>query len=413
MICNILINERCSNLWTAGRETFSKPAAIVLIALENSVEQYHLLTTSPIARWYPTGYPKSVHYVVSGDGVVYQYVEDQNTAWGIDALHNPTWPGIQAATDPASQFLFVGIEGTGTLDNAGTTALARLLCCLSVEHNLALDEETVIVARDLNDELDTIWSVPAGLIALAQSECLNGLTVNDLVQCCEDNTAAIAALDVRVTALEVEVCAITDEDGPIVALQEAVAGLQEGLTELQLRVLALEAGQGGWGQQFAQLAQVIAQHQICIDLMCPPDTELANIEYYGTQLPFTALVPNWLNPTIKVSDTVPPSVMTGPLWAATLSTPALYLVEARVRFAIGEWCVAKQAWLDLVVNDGAIRLDTVTVAAGGIQTVELIGSTTISVPPTAILHLSAQSNDNTVLSRLIDLAWIKITRIGI
>lgn len=411
MICNILINERCSNLFTAGRETFPKPAAIVLIALEHSVDQYHALTTTPIARWYPTGYPKSVHYVVSQAGVVHQYIEDQNTAWGIDALHNPTWPGIQAATDPASQFLFIGLEGTGILSNAGQTALARLLCCLTTEHALVLDESTVIVARDLNDTLDTIWSVPAGLIALAQSECFGGMSTNDLVQCCEDNTAAIEALEDRVDALEIQVCAITDEDGPIVALQEAVASLQAGLTELQLRVLALESTAGASAQQYALLAQAIALHQVCIDVMCPPATALPNIEYYGEQLPFTALTPNWLNPTIKVSDTVPPSVMTGPMWAATLATPATYLVEARVRFAIGDWCTGKQAWLDLVVNSGAVRLSTVTVAAGGIQSIELVGSTTLTVPPTSVVHLSVQSNDSTALARVIDLAWIKITRI--
>ena len=411
MICNILINERCSNLWTAGRETFPKPAAIVLIALEHSVDQYHALTTASIQRWYPTSWPKSVHYVVSGDGIVYQYVEDQNTAWGIDALHNPTWPGIQAATDPASQFLFVGIEGQGILSNAGQTALARLLCCLTTEHNLVLDELTVIVARDLDDTLDTIWSVPVGLIALAQSECLGGMSTSDLVQCCSDNTAAIEALEDRVDALEIQVCAITDENGPIVALQEAVASLQAGLTELQLRVLALESTAGASAQQYALLAQAIAQHQVCIDLMCPPATALPNIEYYGQQLPFTALTPNWLNPTVKVSDTVPPSVLTGPMWAATLATPATYLVEARVRFAIGDWCAGKQAWLDLVVNSGAIRLSTVTVTTGGIQSIELVGSATVSVPPTSVLHLSVQSNDSTALARVIDLAWIKITRI--
>lgn len=411
MICNIAINQRCSDNMTPGRETFPGPAAIVLVALEHSIDQYHALTTAPVARWYPTAHPKSVHYAVDLSGNVYQYVQDQNTAWSIDALHNPTWPGIQAATDPASQFLFIGLEGAGVLSNISATSLARLLCCLSVEHSLALSDATVIVARDLDDRIDTLWSVPDNLIALAISECQNGMTVNDLVRCCEDNTAAIAALTARVDDLEAQVCAITDEDGPIVALQDAVAGLQAGLTELQLRVLALEGGQGSWAQQFAQLAQTIAQHQICIDAMCPPASPTANIEYYGTALPFTALTPNWLNLPVRVSDTVPPSVMAGPMWAATLADPGTYFVEARARFAIGDWCAGKQAWLDLVVNTGAIRLHTVTIAAGGVQSVELIGSTTLQVPPTAVLHLSAQSNDTTALSRVIDLAWIKITRI--
>ena len=92
MICNIPINARCSDNMTPGRETFPGPAAIVLIALGHSIDQYHALTTAPIMRWYPTAHPKSVHYAVDAAGNVYQYVEDQNTAWGIDALHNPTWP---------------------------------------------------------------------------------------------------------------------------------------------------------------------------------------------------------------------------------------------------------------------------------------------------------------------------------
>jgi len=170
MICNIPINARCSDNMTPGRETFPGPAAIVLIALGHSIDQYHALTTAPVQRWYPTAWPKSVHYVIDQNGAAYQYVEDQNTAWGIDALHNPTWPGIQAATDPASQFLFVGLEGNGILSNAATTALARLLCCLSVEHSMALSANTVIVARDINDEIDTLCGVPPVQISLAIRE---------------------------------------------------------------------------------------------------------------------------------------------------------------------------------------------------------------------------------------------------
>lgn len=412
MICDLPINQLCTNLQTAGRETFSKPNAIVLVALGNTLTQYDVLTNTPTQRLYPVSYPKSVHFVVGTNGIVSQYVEPQNTAWGIDALHNPTWPGIQAATDPASQFLFIGLEGNGALSEDGTTALAHLLCCLSVDQDLELSDETVIVARDINDELTTLWNVPDGLIALAQSICLGGQTTNDLVRCCNDNTARIAALEQHVEELDAAVCAITADDGPIVLLQNAVTALQSGLTELQLRVATLEATIGSSAQQFAQLAQVLAQHQVCIDNVCPPENRITNIEYYGTQLPFTALTPNWLNPTIKVSDTVPPSVMTGPMWTATLATEGTYLVEVRVRFAIGDWCAGKQAWLDLVINDGAVRLNTVTIAAGGTQSIELVGSTTITVPPTAVLHISAQSNDSTVLARTFDLVWIKITRIG-
>jgi len=412
VICNLSINPLCTNLQTAGRETFSKPDAIVLIALGNPLAQYDVLTNTPTQRLYPTSYPKSVHFVVGTNGIVSQYVETQNTAWGIDALHNPTWPGIQAAIDPASQFLFIGLEGNGALNEDGTTALAHLLCCLSVDQDLELSDETVIVARDINDELTTLWNVPDGLIALAQSICLGGQTTNDLVRCCNDNTARIVALEQHVEELDAAVCAITADDGPIVLLQNAVTALQSGLTELQLRIATLETTIGSSAQQFAQLAQVLAQHQVCIDNVCPPENRIANIEYYGTQLPFTALTPNWLNPTIKVSDTVPPSVMTGPMWTATLATEGTYLVEVRVRFAIGDWCAGRQAWLDLVINDGTIRLHTVTVSASGTQSIELVGSTTIIVPPTAVLHISAQSNDSTSLARLIDLAWIKITRLG-
>lgn len=412
MICDLSINQLCTNLQTAGRGTFSKPDAIVLIALGNTLTQYDVLTNTPTQRLYPVSYPKSVHFVVGINGIVSQYVEPQNTAWGIDTLHNPTWPGIQAATDPASQFMFVGLEGNGILGDDGITALAHLLCCISIDQDLALSENTVIVARDINDAIDTLWSVPDGLIALAQSMCLGGQTTNDLVRCCNDNTARIEALEEHVAELDAAVCAITAEDGPIVALQNAVSALQSGLSELQLRIVALESMTGASAQQFAQLAQVIAQHQICIDTVCPPLNHAANIEYYGTQLPFTALAPNWINPTIRVSDTVPPSVMTGPMWTATINTEGTYLVEARVRFTIGDWCAGKQAWIDLVINDGAVRLDTATIAAGGTQSVELVGSTTITVPPTAVLHISAQSNDSTALARILDLAWIKITRIG-
>ena len=412
MICDLPINQLCTNLQTAGRETFSKPDAIVLVALGNTLTQYDVLTNTPTQRLYPVSYPKSVHFVVGANGIVSQYVEPQNTAWGIDALHNPTWPGIQAATDPASQFLFIGIEGNGVLGDDGITALAHLLCCISVDQDLALSENTVIAARDINDEIDTLWSIPAELIALAQSICLGGQTTNDLVRCCNDNTARIEALEEQVAELDAAVCAITAEDGPIVALQNAVSALRSGLSELQLRIIALESISGASAQQFAQLAHVIAQHQICIDTVCPPPNSTANIEYYSTQLSFTALTPNWLNPTVRVSDTVPSSVMTGPMWAATISAEGTYLVEARARFAIGDWCAGKQAWLDLVINDGAVRLNTVTIAAGGTQSIELVGSTTITVPPTAVLHISAQSNDSTVLARTFDLVWIKITRIG-
>lgn len=413
MICNnLVINSRCTSMQSAGRSSYSEADAIVLVALRNSVDQYDQLTNTPLLRYYPTSYPKSVHYVISTDGIIYQYVEDQNTAWGIDSLHNSTWPGLYPLDDPASQFLFIGVEGDGNLTNAGMAALAKLLCCLATAHNLQINDMTVIVARDLNDEIVYPWSLPQNIIALAQSECLNTGGSGSIIPCCAQNATDIAALQSHIDELNTQICAITAENGPIATMQAAITSLQSGYNELQSRILVLEAVQSGSAQQYAQLVQVIAQHQICIDNMCPTENHTANIEYYGTGLPFTALTPNWLNMGVKVSDTVPSSVMLGPMWTATLETPATYFVEARVRFAVGDWCVGKQAWLDLVVNDGAIRLHTVTVSVGGIQTIELSGSITLSVPPVAYAHLSVQTNDSSMLSRMIDLAWIKITRIG-
>ena len=408
--CDVTVNERCTNLYTTGRGPFSGPAAFVLVAMGMPIADYHSQLTQNYARWYPTGHPKSVHYGVSATGAVYSYVDDANTAWGLDALHNPTWPGIVAAPDPASQFLFIGLEGAGVLGGVALTNLAHLLCCLSNAHSLALDETTVIVARDLNDTLVDPWSVPAGLIALAQSVCLEAGSVNDLVACCAETRADIAALEIRMGAAEDAIEAIMATGGLIDGLQTQITGLQAGLTELQERVLTLEALAGGQAQQYANLAQAIALMQVCINKVCPPDTAEANIEYYGLALNTTALTPNWLNLPTQVSDTVPSSVMIGPLWTATLAA-GTYLVEGYARFAVGDWCAGKVAWLDAVVDSGAIRLDTESIAAGGPQTITLQGSATINAPPDSHVHLSLQYNDGTAMSRTVDLAWIKITKI--
>lgn len=408
MICNLIINEGCTPRYTSGRETFSKPAAIVLVALEHNTEQYATMVNTPIARWYPTTYPKSVHYVVSANGAVTRYVGDQDTAWGIDELHNPAWPGVQAATDPAAQFLFVGLEWGGLLTNSSKAALARLICCLATEHHLVMDETTIIVARDLDDRIDTLWSVPDNLIALAISECLGGMATHDLVRCCEDNTAAIEALDGRVTDLEGQLEALTDTGGPLDDLNDRVLALELAVASLTGRVLALEGQQAGIAGQFAALGDIVNAHQVCIDRVCPPPSHYEAIEYYATNAGFTALAPNWLNLQIKVSDTVPASVTVGPAWVASVSAPGTYTIQARVRFAVGNWCVGKQAWLDLVVNGAPIRLATYNLAVSGTQTVDLYGMTVITAPPALAMHLNAQTDDNTTLSRIIDYAWIKI-----
>lgn len=410
--CDLTINDRCTNLYTAGRSPFTKPEAIVLIALGMPMADYHNLLAQGYARWYPTSHPKSVHYGVSLAGAVFSYVSDIDTAWGLDALHNPSWPGIEAAPDPARQFLFIGLEGSGALGGGALTALAQLICCLADAHNLPINEQTVIVARDLNDTLIAPWAVPAGLIALAQAQCAGGGSTTDLVACCAETRADIAALSARVAELEAAVCAITAEDGPVAALQAAVDSLVGGLNELIGRVAALEAGAGAESAQYALLAQTIVQMQVCLDRVCPPESPAANIEYYGLALNVTALTPNWLALPTKVSDTVPPSAMTGPLWAASLSMTGVYTVEGYVRFAVADWCTGKQTWLDAIVDAGSIRLDTETIVTGGAQTVELRGTGTVQIPPDAHVHLSVQFNDPTLMIRVLDLAWIKIVKIA-
>lgn len=413
-MCNLTINQRCTNRYTTGRSGYggsSGITAIVLHGLGDSDEAYNTWLQQNINQQIRTNAPKSVHYTIADNGTIAQYVADNDTAWGLNGLHNPQWPLLMPTADHNAPFLHIGFTGASvTVDQVA--AASQLICCLAIAHNIAVDDLHVIVAADLDDRETRLPSVPANLIAYAQA-CLNAggvqplpnvvdLTgrVAELEACCTTNTAVINALNAVVSNLTLQLTGIASQISAVT--QQASQQATQGAT-MAGDVAALKS-------QFLALSALVQQHQECIDTVCPTPTNgpIHYVMHPGSSMTITPNVPVWLNLPYKMKDDFN-VVMTGPLWHADLQDPCTYRIDATVRLDPSDYCTGRLVWLDLVACGQTIRLATWT-ATGGYEAAALTGYTLLVVPPACNdVHLQVGTNDNTTPNKVVSFADIQIT----
>lgn len=385
----------------------------MLIDLGLPIEQYIAAMQTPIPAWHTTSYPKSVHFAVQQTGAIHQFVKESDTAWGLTTLHNPTWPGIVGA-DPNAQYLFIGVEKSDQCLVGSTQfdMLAKLICCIALQYHIPLTDYYVIAAYALDNRQIDIVTLPSGLLAASQSCFAAGgqptipdlRVLEDRVEalelCCSANSAAIAGLTTQISALSSGLSGITAIANSLVAWQ---ASFNPQAMQAQINTLL---------GQVQVLMQQIANHQVCIDEVCPQANACLPVHYQlnpGNSMTITPNVPVWLNLPIMVAEAVPPKVLPGPLWSADLDAPGTYRIAAVVHLDPSEYCAGKLVWLDLVACGNIYRLDTRAMGAG-IFPVDLSGSFMLVVPPACHdVHLQVTTDDTTTPNKVVTFADIQIT----
>lgn len=417
--CGLAINnDICSATpySTPGRDSVTSPAAIVIHQLDMPMDEYYSHLMGALPANYPTSYPKSVHYVVADNGSIIGVVPPQDTAFGIDEYHNPTWPmvgSLPVTANVNNPYIHVAMEYAPNSNSL--TSLVQLVCCLAGMYNLAVSDMTIIVARDLDDRRDELMSVPTNVVAMAttcqQMGGTGGGGLPNIVECCNQVsslTAAVQALQATVSDLQLLAASST---GAITLQATQLAALIAWQSSVTSQLATLTTTVGGFAGQLLSLHQVIGQLQRCADRMCPPDTCYAEIMYSlgaGQEQQFIPNAYMTINFPTYVTDTRPPSVLPGPLWSANLDDPCMYRVTATVHLASSLWCPNRTIGLYLVACGQRYPLQEIATGAG-VSDVLLTGTYILTVPPACNdVHVEVWTDDISEPARVADYGTIRI-----
>lgn len=359
-----------------------------------------------MGRTYYTEYPKSVHFLIDEAGTVYQLVETTDRAWGVTTLQDPSWRGLNTCSWTDFEDLFIHIGLIGVAPTRQQTDMAAYVICCYIVNNAGSQSMETIVARDLDTRLDKLWSVPETIVAKSQV-CIQNNGVDPY-----DNTSTVAynsrldeleawrveTVDPKLLELVECCCDLRDR---VDSLEEAVEAIQAtvdniNIDDLLQRLTDLEAGN-------LNIWKAIRVIQNCLDCahICVPETPVS-IKYRLDLSDAAKLVPGamqHLNLPIKINDTDPPIVTTGPLWYAELTAEAQTLcttfkIKASVRLAAADWCAGRILELYAVINSENILLNKYTAEAGS-QSAAVYGETIFAVPPDTTIYLAVKTDEDT------------------
>jgi N-acetylmuramoyl-L-alanine amidase len=117
-----------------GRPLGFRPEAIVIHIMDGSYAAGEAVFLSE-------GTQRSAHYGISKEGVIHQYVDENDTAFHAGVVLNATWPLLKPGVNP--NFYTIGIEHEGRPDDvwpeAQLTASARLIGEIVARWNIPAD----------------------------------------------------------------------------------------------------------------------------------------------------------------------------------------------------------------------------------------------------------------------------------
>lgn len=330
--------------------------------------------------------PKSVHFIVTETAAI-QYAELSATTLGFDYLKNPTWPGIiplYPITDVNGPFIHIGFIDDCNYE--GT--LLRLLCCiidnlgyvpdLIASVDIQSDRPQYSISPTLRSQYNDCQYIsnlpdPINIFDLEQR-------IIELEQCCGDNRAQIILLKQRMAAAELK------------------------LGNHEVRINNLENQVSVITEQTSQIPSILAQLQILSEQVqyilthcCPQAPENVCVQYQlnpGNQMLITSNQPVHLNLPLKISDSEPPKVITGPLWKADLSGDCDWTIEANVRFRLRSWCSGRVAKLSLSICGVIYVIGEYDIPSDGPQVVTLSGNFLLPAPGCNNVFLYVSHNDD-------------------
>jgi N-acetylmuramoyl-L-alanine amidase CwlA len=122
-----------------GRPFGLRPEAVVVHIMDGSFAAGESVFRNPTNH-------KSAHYGISSDGVVHQYVDENDTAFHAGIVINPTWSLLKPRVNP--NFYTIGVEHEGRPDDlwpeAQLSASAILIGQIAARWDIPLDDSHVI-----------------------------------------------------------------------------------------------------------------------------------------------------------------------------------------------------------------------------------------------------------------------------
>jgi hypothetical protein len=124
--------------YLSGRRGF-RPEAIIVHCLDSDVAHGEAVFLDPTSRTSP-------HYVVAVSGEVYQYVEENHSAYHAGVVLNPQWKQLKANVNP--NFYTIGVALEGRADDAHPeaqlAASANLILEVAARWGIRLDSQHVV-----------------------------------------------------------------------------------------------------------------------------------------------------------------------------------------------------------------------------------------------------------------------------
>ena len=145
-----------------GRPLGFRPEAIVIHIMDGSF-------SAGESVFLGEGTQKSAHYGISKEGVIHQYVDENDTAFHAGIVVNPTWQLLKPGVNP--NFYTIGIEHAGRPDDVWP-------------------EAQLMASAGLIGEIVARWHIPVDVLHLARHHQIratktcpgNWLQMNELIQ---------------------------------------------------------------------------------------------------------------------------------------------------------------------------------------------------------------------------------------
>lgn len=377
--------------YTLGHGHYTSAPHIAAIVIHPIVgiglEAYEGFINSPLTSFDEGSInPKSVHFIVTETASI-QYANIGSTTFGLDYFKNPTWPGLNdlyPVTDVNGPFIHIGF-----IDDCNYEGnLLRLLCC--IVDNLGYAPE-LVASSDLQSDRPE-YSINPTLYS-QYNDCAY---INNLPD-------PINIFDLEERVIELEKCCI-DNKTQILLLKQRMSVAEYKVSNHEVRITNLENQIININEQVSQIPAILAQLQILSEQVqfiltncCPISPENECIQYQlnpGNQMLITANQPVHLNLPLKIGDSEPPKVITGPLWKADLSGDCDWSIEANVRFRLRSWCSGRSAKLTLSICGVLYAIGEYEIPSTGPQVVTLSGNFLLPAPGCNNVFLYVSHNDD-------------------
>lgn len=111
----------------------------------------------------------SYHFIIDLDGVVYNTVDINDTAWANGLVVNGTWKGLEKGVNPNYTTVSVALSGLAKDKPTRSQVLAfcELLGELSMQLNIPLTEDSLVFHREIRADKTCPGDVPIKAVFIA------------------------------------------------------------------------------------------------------------------------------------------------------------------------------------------------------------------------------------------------------